>query len=89
MFKKGIFVVLTLFIKNIGWKIFFYKKKISTYLTKSPKELIILWKYENNIFILLFLRKIFTPQIAKMLFNFSYKSDNNSFYIYIIRKYIF
>ena len=35
MFKKGIFVVLTLFIKNIGWKIFFYKKKISTYLTKS------------------------------------------------------
>ena len=53
------------------------------------KEIIRLWKYENNIFIILFLRKIFTRKIAKILVNFSYKSHINGFYIYIIKKYIF
>ena len=64
-------------------------KLLSFFIVRNKKTIVILWKYENNIFILLFLRKIFTPQIAKMLFNFSCKSYNNSFYIYIIRKYIF
>ena len=53
------------------------------------KEIIILWKYENNIFIIILLRKIFTRKIAKILVNFSYKSHINGFYIYIIKKYIF
>ena len=53
------------------------------------KDIIILWKYENNIFIQLFLKYLFTLKIAKMLFNFSCKSVINSFYIYIIKKYIF